>query len=254
MKLSFLDVPERAQKPRTRGLTMVLDSGEPQAVFEDVLRSHAPLIDTVKLGWGTSLVTPDLERKLACARELDIPLYFGGTLFEAAVRQQRLPAFKTFLQDLGVSMVEVSNGTIDLPNERKAEYIRELAADFTVISEVGYKDQERSRELHPALWIEYIQQDLEAGAAHVLTEARESGRSGVCRADGEVRYGLITEILESGLDVNRIVFEAPNKALQTYFIRRVGPEVNLANIPFGGVIGVETLRLGLRGDTLLDFA
>jgi phosphosulfolactate synthase len=145
--------------------------------------------------------------------------------------------------------VEISNGTIALSNDEKARVIADFARDFTVLSEVGYKNSEASQRLHPAKWIEFIQQDLAAGARKVITEARESGTSGICRSDGELRYGLIAEILDSGLDPNDLVFEAPNKALQAYFVTRMGPDVNLGNVAVADVVPLETLRLGLRSDT-----
>lgn len=248
-KKPWLELPERSSKPRDRGLTVLIDTGLPTGAFEDWLKSHAPYVDFVKLGWGTSIVTHELSEKLRCARSLGIEVFFGGTLFEKALSQGRLQNYVDFCETNGCRYVEVSNGTMELTNEEKCRYIRELAPRFTVFSEVGYKDLDRSQNLAPKKWIEYLNADLAAGATHVITEARESGKSGICRADGALRFGLIEEILDSGIDANRIVFEAPNKELQAYFVRRVGPNVNLANIPFSDIVGLETLRLGLRSDT-----
>jgi phosphosulfolactate synthase len=248
-----LALPERPAKPRTQGLTMVIDNGVPTRYFEDAIASTGDLIDLVKFGWGTSLVTRDLDRKIACLRDAGLDHYFGGTLFEKFLLQNRVDDYMRFCHDHDCRSVEISNGTIDLSNDDKARYIALFTSEFRVLSEVGYKDSGRSLELPPVRWIQYIRQDMAAGADLVITEARESGRSGICRADGEPRYGLIGEILESGLELDRLVFEAPNKDLQTYFVRRVGPNVNLGNIAIDDVIGLETLRLGLRADTLLNW-
>jgi phosphosulfolactate synthase len=250
---STLVLPERTAKPRTCGLTLVIDNGIPARYFRDAIECAARHIDLVKFGWGTPLVSDALETKLACLRELHIDYFFGGTLFEKYVHQRQVDTYYDYCRQHKCRFIEISNGTIALANPDKARFITEFAGEFEVVSEVGYKDTERSRHLRPAKWIEYIRADLEAGARYVIAEARESGTSGICLANGEVRYGLIEEILGSGIDHNRIIFEAPNKALQTYFIRRLGANVNLGNIALGDVIAVETLRLGLRSDTLLAF-
>jgi phosphosulfolactate synthase len=249
--LALLTLPERTQKPRERGLTIVIDNGAPVGYFRDLIESAAPHIDLVKFGWGTSLVSPRLPDKIQCLREQAIDWFFGGTLFEKFYLQGQLDAYYTFCRRAGCRYVEISNGTIQLSNRDKARVIRDFAQEFRVLSEVGYKDNTRSINLHPARWIRFIEEDLAAGAYKTITEARESGTSGICRADGELRYGLIEEIIDSGLDMDQVVFEAPNKTLQTYFIKRLGTNVNLANIALDDVIGLETLRLGLRSDTLL---
>ncbi len=232
---------------------MVIDSGLPTRQFTDVVESFAGLIDVIKLGWGTSIVTPDLKYKIDALREANVDHYFGGTLFEKFVAQDRFDEFRRYCDQFHCRHVEVSNGTIPMPNEEKAEYVARLAGEYTVFSEVGYKDQIKSENLRPQLWIDYIRQDLAAGSHMVITEARESGKSGICRPNGELRYGLIEEIAESGLDLNRVLFEAPNKDLQIHLIRRFGTHVNLGNISTSDIIGLETLRLGLRGDTLQDW-
>jgi phosphosulfolactate synthase len=247
-----LDLPRRAPKPRRRGLTMVIDPGVPTRYFEDVVESAGPLVDFVKFGWGTALVTLDLERKIACLRRHDVEFFFGGTLFERFVLERRLDRYRAFCRRHGCRYVEVSNGTIPLSNREKAACIAELGADFEVISEVGCKDGVRSRELGPDEWTEWVAEDLAAGASLVLTEARESGRSGICTADGRPRRDIVEAILGSGVDTARVVFEAPTRDLQAYFIGRVGPEVNLGNVVPGDAIALETLRLGLRSDTMLD--
>jgi phosphosulfolactate synthase len=246
-----LALPERTVKPRQRGLTILIDNGAPVGYFCDVIESAESLVDLVKFGWGTSLVSPRLAEKLQCLRNHGVDYFFGGTLFEKFYLQGALDAYYGYCREYGCRYVEISNGTIDLSNRDKARLIREFAREFRVLSEVGYKDNTRSLNLHPARWIRYIEEDLAAGAFKTITEARESGTSGICRADGELRYGLIEEIIDSGLDMDQVIFEAPNKTLQTYFIKRLGANVNLANIALDAVIGLETLRLGLRSDTLL---
>lgn len=249
----LFDLPERDDKPREHGLSAVLDGGEPLGRFTDVIDSHHQLIDLVKFGWCTGLISSDLEEKVDILNDRGIAFHFGGTLFEKAVLQDRVDAFRDFCREVGAEYIEISNGTIDLSNDEKADYIRQFSDEFQVVSEVGYKDAQRSLELHPAKWIEFIKQDFEAGSDKVITEARQSGKSGIVRADGEVRYGLITEIVTSAIDIDDLIFEAPNKSLQVYFIKKLGPNVNLGNIALEDIVGLETLRLGLRGDTLLDF-
>lgn len=245
----FLELPERPPKPRDRGVTIVLDSGLPTVQFSDVVQSHGDLIDIVKFGWGTALVTRDLERKADVLREHGIGYFLGGTLFEKALSQDRVPEFLDFCRRLGCTHAEISNGTFEVGRLDKSRYIAEFAERFKVFSEVGFKDEEKSLNFAPVKWAEDIRADLAAGASKVVLEARESGTSGICRPNGEVRYGLIRELIESGIDLEHIVFEAPNKMLQTYFIKEAGANVNLANISPENVVGLETLRLGLRFDT-----
>jgi phosphosulfolactate synthase len=253
MNQTTLRLPRRASKPRATGLTMVIDGGLPRAYFADLITSAAPYIDLVKFGWGTAVVTRDLDAKIEVLRANEISFYFGGTLFEKYVLQGRFDDFRSFCLEHGGRHVEVSNGTIALSNSEKASYIGKLADDFTVVSEVGFKDPGRSEQLSPRQWIEAIDEDLAAGASLVTLEARESGRSGICRPDGELRFGLIEDVLASGIGVASLLFEAPTTALQAHFVTRLGPDVNLGNIPAPGVLGLETLRLGLRADTLSVF-
>jgi len=248
-----LKLPDRESKPRIKGITALIDNGYPCQYFEDIVTNFADNIDFIKLGWGTSVVTSTVETKIKIAKSHNINLFMGGTLFEKYVYQNKLNDYLNQLKSLGINWLEVSNGTIDIPNSQKAEYINKLTKDFNVLSEVGFKDSKRSNELPPKKWIEYIKEDFTAGAKYVITEARESGTSGICRPDGEVRFGLINEIADSGIDISKLIFEAPNKGLQHYFIKLFGTNVNLANIAFNDVIPTETLRLGLRGDTLLHF-
>lgn len=249
-----LPLPARDAKPRRRGMTMLIDPGLPTRYFTDIIDSYGDLIDIVKFGWGTCLATPKMTDKIQALRENGVDFYFGGTLFEKFVLSNRADEWCRICHDAGANTVEISNGAIALSNDDKAEYIRRFSGEFTVISEVGFKDPERSERLPPNRWIEFIQQDLDAGAKLVIAEARESGSSGICRPNGELRYGLIEEIADSGIDMNRIMFEAPNKELQIHLLRRLGPNANLGNVHAEDVIGLETLRLGLRADTLTDFA
>lgn len=253
MTSTVLTLPVRTSKPRRRGLTLVIDNGAPHAFFADAIASAAPYIDMVKFGWGTALVTVDLARKLATLREHEVAWCFGGTLFEKFVVQDQFDAYLDLCRQTGTRVIEVSNGTIPMSNGAKAAYIRKCAGEFVVLSEVGFKDADRSERLAPSQWADYINEDLHAGASLVITEARESGRSGICRADGRLRLGLIEDILNAGIDPDRLVFEAPTKELQTQFVERIGANVNLGNIAPADVLGVETLRLGLRSDTLMHF-
>jgi phosphosulfolactate synthase len=247
---SALDLPFRPAKPRALGITMVIDNGLPTGAFRDYVASTAGLIDVVKFGWGTVVVTPDIGAKIAALEEHGIDFFFGGTLFEKHVLQDRFDEYQVFCRAWGCRVVEVSNGTVALSNEEKASYVAKLSGEFTVFSEVGLKDTARSERMEAWDWVEYIRQDLDAGASLVIAEARESGRSGICHADGKLRSDVLDAILGSGIDVDRLLFEAPTKDLQAAFIRRIGPNVNLGNVAPGDVIGVETLRLGLRSDTL----
>jgi phosphosulfolactate synthase len=253
MNQTTLRLPPRTAKPRAAGLTMVIDGGIPLWQFTDIIASAAEYIDFVKFGWGTAVVTGDLGAKIEVLHEHRIGFYFGGTLFEKYILQDRFDDFRRFCLARRCRHVEVSNGTIALTNTEKASYIRKLADDFAVVSEVGFKDPLRSEQLPPSMWIHYVGEDLAAGASLVTLEAREGGRSGICRPDGTLRFGLIEDVLASGIGQESLLFEAPTTSLQAYFITRVGPDVNLGNVSAQGVIGLETLRLGLRADTLTAF-
>ena len=254
MMASALDLPHRPAKPpagpRLRGITMVIDNGLPLGAFTDHVRSTAELIDFVKFGWGTSVISRTIEAKIAVLAEHGIGYFFGGTLFEKHLLQNRFDDFRAWCQAFGCQYVEVSNGTVALSNDEKARYVEKLAAEFTVLSEVGLKDAARSEALSAMDWVRFVRQDLEAGARWVIAEARESGRSGICHADGRLRADVVDALLGAGISTDCLLFEAPTKDLQTSFIRRIGPNVNLGNVAPGDIIGVETLRLGLRSDTL----
>jgi phosphosulfolactate synthase len=243
----FLDLPERSAKPRERGLTHVLDKGLSVAEVDGLMEVAVDAVDIVKLGWGTALVTGNLHAKLERYRAHDVPVVLGGTLTEIALRDGRIEGLVAWMKELGLRHVEVSDGTITLDPDRKLDLIAQLAADFTVFSEVGSKDDERI--MAPYRWVEDIERELAAGATKVITEARETGTAGIFRHDGEVRMGLIDEIVHA-IDPARLIFEAPRKEQQVWFLRRFGREVNLGNIAPADVLSLETLRLGLRSDTM----
>jgi phosphosulfolactate synthase len=232
---------------------MVIDTGLPMGHFADVVESFGAHIDFVKFGWGTSVVTKNFASKLDVLRDAGIDFYLGGTLFEKYLVQDRFDEFRELCSGYGCRFVEVSNGTIDITNDDKADYVKRLSEDFAVISEVGSKDQAASDLMAPNKWIQYIQADLDAGAVLVTLETREGGKGGICRSNGELRYGLIEEILSAKIDHTRLLFEAPSTELQTYFVQRVGPDANLGNISISDIIPLETIRLGLRSETLLEF-
>ena len=240
------NIPERTVKPRQSGLTMVMDKGLSCREVEDFLEVSADKTDIVKLGFGTSTVTPNLDRKIKIYQEANIPIYFGGTLFEAYVISGQFDDYKKLLDRFNVSHVEVSDGSIEISEEEKCGYIRSLAKNFTVLSEVGSKDAEKI--IPPYKWIAMMKAEIEAGAWKVIAEARESGTVGIFRNSGEVRSGLIEEILQH-IPLETILWEAPQKVQQVWFMSLYGHNVNLGNIAPNEVIPLETLRLGLRGDT-----
>jgi phosphosulfolactate synthase len=242
----LLDLPERSAKPRQEGLSHVLDRGLSVAQVDNLVEVAGEYVDVVKLGWGTALRTGNLGKKLARYREHGIPAMFGGTLTELAIAQGRLDRLIDWMRELELEYVEISDGTIELRHDEKLELINRLAGEFTVLSEVGSKDD--TRIMAPYRWVEQIQSELEAGAWKVIAEARESGTSGIFRHDGEVRMGLIDEIAHA-VPVEKIMFEAPQKDQQVWFVRRFGANVNIGNIPPEDVLALETIRVGLRSDT-----
>ena len=233
------------------GLTMMIDTGLPTGAFIDVIESHGQLLDLVKLGWGTALVTRDLDVKARVLASAGIGFYFGGTLFEHQLWTGQLDAYLRLVDRTGATHIEVSNGTIPLDQHSKAEYVQRMTRYRPVLSEVGYKDAGRSALLTPADWVNALRQDLDAGAFKVITEARESGRSGIAQADGHLR-GDVLDAVTGSVDTDQVIFEAPTKDLQVELISALGPGVNLGNIAATDVVAVETLRRGLRGDTLLQ--
>jgi phosphosulfolactate synthase len=225
----------------------VIDKGLGPRAWEDVLATSGAYIDIVKFGWGTAAVTPNLKDKIAVLRDKRVVI--GGTFFEVVYAKGELDRYKSWLAELGLTHVEISDGTIEIPRERKLELIAEFARDFTVLSEVGSKDS--SVEYSADEWTQWLREELDAGAWKVITEAREGGTAGIFDSSGGMRTELIGEIA-AAVGVENVVFEAPSKASQVWFIKQFGPSVNLGNIPPDEVIPLETLRLGLRGDTLKE--
>jgi phosphosulfolactate synthase len=240
------NIPERPAKPRNSGLTMIMDKGLSCRQAEDFLEVAADKTDIIKLGFGTSTVTPSLTRKLEIYQEAKIPVYFGGTLFEAYVIRNQFDDYKKLLDKYKITHAEVSDGSMEISEDQKCEYINSLAKDFTVLSEVGSKDAEKI--IPPYKWIAMMKAEIAAGAWKVIAEARESGTVGIFRNSGEIRSGLIEEILQH-IPLDTILWEAPQKVQQVWFLTLYGHNVNLGNIAPHEIIPLETLRLGLRGDT-----
>jgi phosphosulfolactate synthase len=244
----FLELPSRSRKPRQQGITHVLDRGLSVTEVDSLVEVAGDSVDLVKLGWGTAVATGNLKEKLARYREHGIPVVLGGSLTELAIAQDRLDSLIAWVNELGLRHFEISDGTIALEHERKLELIARLAAQFTVLSEVGSKD-DTGAITPPYLWVEQMREELAAGAWKVIAEGRETGTAGIFRPSGEVREGLIDEIVHE-IDPGSILFDAPRKDQQVWFVRRFGPDVNLGNVPAGEVLALETLRLGLRSDTM----
>ncbi|WP_345950063.1 phosphosulfolactate synthase [Mucilaginibacter sp. PAMB04274] len=250
MNYALTQIPERTLKPRTSGMTMVMDKGLSLRQVEDFLEVSGTYTDIVKLGWATSYVTPNLKEKLALYRQAGIPVYFGGTLFEAFIVRNQYDDYCRMLDTYQLEYAEVSDGSITIEHDLKCEYISKLSKQVTVISEVGSKDVQKI--FAPYKWIQLMKAELEAGSWKVIAEARESGNVGIYRDSGEVRQGLIDEILTQ-IPAETIIWEAPQKAQQVWFIKLVGSNVNLGNIAPADMIPLETLRLGLRSDTFDHF-
>ncbi len=250
MNYSLNNIPERTQKPRDIGFTMVMDKGLSLREVEDLIETSGTYIDIVKLGWATSFVTPKLDEKLNLYKEAGIPCYLGGTLFEAFIVRNQFDDYRKVLDKFSLEYAEVSDGSIEMDHDDKCDYIRTLSEQVTVLSEVGSKDA--AKIIPPYKWIEQMQTELDAGAWKVIGEARESGNVGLFRDSGEVRQGLVEEILTQ-IPSEKILWEAPQKAQQVWFIKLCGTNVNLGNIAPNEVIPLETIRLGLRGDTFTHF-
>lgn len=250
MNYTLTNIPERTKKPRQNGFTMAMDKGLSCREVEDFLSVAGDHVDIVKLGWGTSFVTPKLKEKLKIYADAGIPTYFGGTLFEAFIIRDQFEDYRKILDKYDMNYAEVSDGSIELDHDRKCEYVRKLSEQVTVLSEVGSKDVEKI--IPPYKWIELMQKELDAGAWKVIGEAREGGNVGLFRSTGEVRSGLVQEILTQ-IPSEKIIWEAPIKAQQVWFIKLLGTNVNLGNIAPNEVIPLETIRIGLRGDTFSHF-
>jgi phosphosulfolactate synthase len=247
LNADFLELPARSAKPREHGITHVIDSGLSLAEVDGLMEVCSASVDIVKLGWGTAVIAGNLPAKLKRYAEHDVPVVLGGTLTEVAIRQRRVDGLVEWLRELGLRYVEISDGTVALDPAVKCELIARLAGEFTVLSEVGSKDAEFL--MAPYRWVELMQGALAAGAWKVIAEARESGTAGIARANGELRTGLIDEIAHA-IDPRLIIFDAPRKDQQVWFLRHFGPDCNLGNIQPADVLSLETLRLGLRADTV----
>lgn len=246
MNYTLSKIPARTSKPRQEGLTMVMDKGMSTREVEDLLEVSGQHFDIVKMGWATSYVTPNLKEKIELYHKNDIPVYLGGTLFEAFIARGQFKDYVDVLKKYDLKYAEVSDGSIELDHQIKCDYINKLAQHVTVLSEVGSKDA--AKIIPPYKWIEQMQTELDAGAWKVIGEAREGGNVGLFRDSGEVRQGLVEEILTK-IPNEKIIWEAPQKAQQVWFIKLLGANVNLGNISPNEVIPLETIRLGLRGDT-----
>lgn len=238
-------------KPRDVRRTHILDKGMGVRQIQDLLDTAGGHIDLAKLGWGTALVTTGVQEKIGLFKSAGVDVCLGGTLLEVFSRRDEVDQFEHYVEELGLTHVEVSDGTIEMPLKEKLALIERFANRYTVYSEVGSKDPDVV--VTPAKWVDAIKAELGAGATKVILEGRESGTAGMYRTSGEIRMGLIDEILDSGISPDKLVFEAPKKESQIWLIRHIGPNANFANIPPEDVISLETLRVGIRGDTLLDF-
>jgi phosphosulfolactate synthase len=243
----FLDLPARPPKPRARGITHVIDPGLSARDAEGMMDSVGDYVDLVRFGWGTAYITRELRRKLDIYRANGLPTMLGGTLTEIAWLQGKVDGLRRWLDELGIEHVEVSSGVVKMPRDEKLALIQSLARDRTVYAEVGEKDPHAL--MAPYRWVELIREALEAGATQVVCEGRADGSAGVYRPDGEVRTGLVDEVAHE-IDINRLIFEAPQRQQQIWFIERFGTDVNIGNVHPRDVISLETLRLGLRADTL----
>ncbi|MDE3125358.1 MAG: phosphosulfolactate synthase [Bacteroidota bacterium] len=246
MNFNLTQIPERMKKPRNHGITMVMDKGLSMNEVENFLSVAGPHVDIVKLGFGTSAVTPNLKEKINLYHQYNMPIYFGGTLFEAFLIRNQIDDYIAICKEYNITYMEVSDGSITIPHAEKCGYIEKLTKYGTVLSEVGSKDA--TNIMAPYKWIELMRAELEAGASYVIAEAREAGNVGIYRDSGEVRQGLVAEILTQ-IPEEKILWEAPQKAQQLYFLQLLGCNVNLGNIAPNEVIPLEAMRIGLRGDT-----
>lgn len=250
MNFNLSQIPERTAQPRKDGVTMVMDKGLSIPEVKNFMEISGPHVDIVKLGFGTSFVTPNLKEKIKVYQSYNIPIYFGGTLFEAFLIRNQFDDYINVCKDYGITYMEVSDGSITIPHAEKCGYIEKLTKHGTVLSEVGSKDA--AHIIPPYKWIELMRAELNAGSSYVIAEAREAGNVGIYRGSGEVREGLVQEILTQ-IPGEKILWEAPQKAQQLYFIELLGCNVNLGNIAPTEVIPLEAMRVGLRGDTFSLF-
>ena len=249
MNFNITHLPNRASKPRKNGLTMMMDKGLSVRQVEDFIETAGHLTDLVKFGFGTSIISRNIELKIKLYQEANISVYFGGTLFEAFIARNMFDDYQRILEKYNIDTVEVSDGSIEISHTDKCNYIKSLCKNFRVLSEVGSKDV--NKLIPPYKWIELMQNEIDAGSWKVIAEAREGGNVGIYRGSGEVRSDLIEEILTK-IDNENIIWESPLKNQQVWFIKLMGSNVNLGNIANNEVIPLECLRLGLRGDTFFD--
>ena len=243
-------LPNRTIKPRQEGVTMVMDKGISMRQAEDFISTSAEYVDYVKLGFGTSIISKNVKEKVKLYLNAGLKVYVGGTLFEAFVIRNQFNEYQDYIANLGLNCAEVSDGSIELPHEKKCEYISILSKNYTVLSEVGSKEE--GVIIHPARWIKMMQSELDAGASKVIAEARESGTVGIFHKNGSAHTLLINRIVNK-VKLENIIWETPQKNQQVYFLKLFGCNVNLGNIGVEDVIPLETLRLGLRGDTFFSF-
>ncbi len=246
MNFEISQIPDRLAKPRTSGITMVMDKGLSAVEAENFMDIACPHVDMVKLGFGTAYVTPNLTKKLEIYKKYDVPVYFGGTLFEAFLIRNQVENYINICKEFEVGFMEVSDGSITIPHAEKCGYIEKLTKYGVVLSEVGSKDA--TNIMPPYKWIELMKAELNAGSTYVIAEAREAGNVGIYRGTGEVREGLVQEILTQ-IPQEKILWEAPQKAQQLYFLQLLGCNVNLGNIAPTEMLALEAMRIGLRGDT-----
>jgi phosphosulfolactate synthase len=250
MKMVLPFMPERPDKPRNSGITMVMDKGLSIREAEDFMSVGNDYTDFVKLGFGTSLITPGFEKKITIYKKSGTIPYFGGTLFEAFIVRDMFREYIEFLDKHEIELVEVSDGSYDIDHKRKLEYISRLAERGTVISEVGSK--KKDVVYSPEEWVEMMKAELNAGSVKVIAEARESGTTGIYNEDGSINNKIISTIAEH-VKLENVIWEAPLKSQQAWFIKQFGANVNLGNIAPNEIIPLESLRLGLRGDTFFQF-
>jgi phosphosulfolactate synthase len=244
--MSFLTIPERTTGIRSYGLTSVMDSGTPMGELKNILADYGSIIDIAKIGIGSAYVTPNIKEKIQLYKEFNIKTYCGGTLFEKCFYQKKIPEYLSFLQDLGIEWIEVSNGTLDIPLKERLQLISQLKNDFHVIAEVGSKDP--NQEMSISGWKDEIKLFLEVGCDYVITEGRDSGTSGIYAQCGNLNTDLIQELVKD-IDSKKIIFEAPSAKHQMYFINEIGPNVNLGNVQIRDVLILEAQRCGLRSET-----
>lgn len=252
MNFPLNNIPARTPQPRKNGITVISDKGMSLAQAENLLSAASPYIDMVKLAYGTAIVTHSIREKIKLYQSYNLPVYFGGILFEAFVIRKQFKDYRKLMDDFNISYLEVSDGAINISHEQKCAYIREFSQVGTVISEIGSKDKDKEHITPPYQWIKLIKDELEAGSSYIIAEAKESGTEGLYRDSGEVREGLVEEILTS-IPADKMIWEAPENDQQLYFIQLLGCNANLGNINPPEVIALETMRVGLRSDSFNFF-